>query len=242
VPGIAIAHALLNLIDSNTIHEPRNDSLNLLDGSVLAEPARMKNAIRRTILATVLLLGASAVAPANAAVIINVTEVGGDVVFAVTGSLNITGATVDDTYSTYGLGFIPGGANWYLATGSGGPAVGYALTSFAGAFGTSTNYFSSPTTTSGTNFFIWGESGNVEQVGLPVGYISGSAIVSGMVFGSATIAGFTMIPGTYLYPLPNDTITLNIGGRQAVVPEPAMLLLLGGGLAAGVRRFRRQRA
>jgi hypothetical protein len=52
-----------------------------------------------------------------------------------------------------------------------------------------------------------------------------------MVFSGATIAGFTMILGTYVYDLPNDTITLNIGGGGVSVPEPGTLALLGLGLA-----------
>lgn len=165
---------------------------------------------------------------ANASVIINVTEVGGDVVFTAAGSLDLTGAVSAGSYPNYDNGFIPGGDNWWVGPGPGGATDSFAFTSFDGPFGTSTTFFSNPTSVSGDNFFIWGDGGATEQVGVPDGYISGSPIASGMVFGGTTIAGFTMIPGTYTYTLPSDTVTLNIG---APVPEPASLSLLGLGLA-----------
>ena len=70
-------------------------------------------------LATVAMAG-----QAKASVVIDVNQVGGDVVFSVTGSLNMTGAipilaprvSLTSTLLTQ-IGFIPGGNNWYIATG-----------------------------------------------------------------------------------------------------------------------------
>ena len=175
---------------------------------------------------------------AQAAVIIDVKEVGGDVVFSAAGSLDLAGASSAGAYNNYGHGFIAGGSNWYVAPGPGGPTKAFAFTSFDGPFGTSLSYFSSPSSFSGDDFFIWGQGGGTAQVGVSVGYVSGGAIASEMVF-SGTIAGFTMIPGPYTYTLPHDTILLNIG---APVPEPTTGLLLGlGALSLLVRRRRASR-
>ncbi len=198
----------------------------------------MRSSFRLITISSVLCIGLGA-GIANANVTINVTEVGGDVVFTTRGSLDLTGATFLSGIG-YIDGFIPGGSNWYLASGAGGDVDNYAMTSFAGAFGSSGNFFSSPSSVSGDDFFIWGNGGNTEQIGVPVGYISGSAISSGMVFADATIAGFTMIPGTYIYNIPNDTITLNI----AAVPEPETyaMLLAGLGLLGFMARRRNESA
>lgn len=175
--------------------------------------------------------------PATAAVTIDVTQVGANVVFDATGSLNLTGATPEGPNGGYGQGFISGGNNWYVAPGPGGPVDDYALTSFAGAFGTNATFITPPDASSGDNFFIWGDSGVIAQVGVTSGYISGSPISSGMEFDGATIAGFGMTPGTYEYTLPNDVITLNIGAVSNV-PEPAScaVLFAGLGLLSAVRR------
>src|ERR1041385_2280719 len=148
----------------------------------------------------------------EASVIINVTQVGSDVVFSARGSLDLTGASLVTTFGGYQPGFISGGPNWYVAPGPGTAGETYALMSFDGAFGTSGIFHDNLSSLSGDAFFIWGNSGNdPRQVGVGVGYVSGSATNSGMVFSNATIAGLFLTPGIYDYNIPNDSIILNIG-------------------------------
>ena len=172
---------------------------------------------------------ASAVGTAEAGVVIDVTQVGPDVVFTATGSLDLSGAAPVDSYPSYGLGFIPQGPNWYVAPGPGGNTNSFALTGFAPSFGTSQDYFDSPISETGDDFFIWGDGGAQAQVGVSPTYVSGDSIDSTMTF-AGSIASLDLTPGTYIYTLPDDTITLVIGGGGTGVPEPATLGLLGFGL------------
>src|ERR1022692_892470 len=68
------------------------------------------------------------------------------------------------------------------------------------------------------------------------GYTSGSPISADMTLSGETIAGMTLIPGTYTFTIPNDTIILDIGGSS--VPEPGTLVMFGSGIIglAGILR------
>jgi PEP-CTERM motif len=93
-------------------------------------------------------------------------------------------------------------------------------------FGTSGNTYASVLTLTGDPFVIWGNLGGTPLVGVPAGYTSG--LISAFTeIGGETIADMTLIPGTYTFSLPNDTITLDITGSP--VPEPATwaMMLIG---------------
>ena len=162
--------------------------------------------------------------PANAMVTIDVTQSGGGVDVTATGSLDLTGATFDHE-QPYSTGIIPGGANWYIALGTTPGMDWYQLTAVSLPYGTSETYYTSGVT-SGDAFSIWGFNGGAPQVGVSTGYTSGSAISASMTLAGETIAGMTLIPGTYIFTVPNDTITLNI----AAVPEPSTWAMLALGL------------
>ena len=172
-------------------------------------------------------------APAKSMVLIDVTQSGGGVDVTAAGNLDLTGATFDHEQA-YSTGIIPGGANWYIALGTTPGMDWYQLTSVSLPYGTSGTYYTSGVT-SGDAFSIWGFNGGAPLVGVSSGYTSGSAISASMTLAGETIAGMTLIPGTYLFTLPNDTITLNI----SAVPEPSTWVMLALGLAGlGFARHR----
>ena len=97
------------------------------------------------------------------------------------------------------------------------------------------------TSQSGGAFAIIGAAGPFQPnaIGVPTGYVSGTPLSSTMTFANQTVAGMGFDQGRYVYTLPNDRLTVDIG----VVPEPATwaMMLVGFG-AAGAALRRRRRA
>jgi hypothetical protein len=189
---------------------------------------------------TLMMLAASL---ANASVIVNITQSGPDVDVTARGSLDLTGANFNHVQS-YTTGIIPGGSNWYVALGTTSGMDWYDLASVTLPYGTTGTYFTS-SITSGDAFSIWGFGGGQPQVGLTSGYTSGTPISADMTLPGQTIAGMTLIPGSYTFTVPNDTIILNIAGTTGV-PEPSTLTMMLNGVAAlgfaGYRRLRKAKA
>ena len=196
--------------------------------------------MRRTILqlvATGLLAGS---VTTQAAVVIDVSEVGGDVVFTSSGTLNLSGAVPitgeGSSYPDINEGIISGSTNWYYGQGGGGPVSVVRLSSYAGPFGTneSLDYLYNVGTSTGTPFAIWGASCcDGPRLMISSSFVSGSTVVGNLIFSNKSFAALGLLAGEYVYTIPNDSVTLRISSSPVVstVPLPAAAWLLLSGVA-----------
>ncbi|MEE3331370.1 MAG: PEP-CTERM sorting domain-containing protein [Myxococcota bacterium] len=191
---------------------------------------------------------ATTAVPARAAFIMDVVEVGSDIVITGSGTIDLTLWSFDCPFCHIGAGGAIGtlsGGNDIIAVSvgagpNGTPLDGYVLDSPKLSGPTSAGPLLNPTAgTSGSGdiiiwnfdgFFADGLLGSTEQgmLLLPDGYSSGASL-----FGSATIAGASLAslgvtPGSFVWSWGSgstaDSITLNI------VPEPSTALLICTGL------------
>jgi hypothetical protein len=170
----------------------------------------------------------AASSPATAGIIINITELAGNVEAVLTGSVNLAATQGLVGIATNQTDFIvPSGGN--LAFGGGvnsdfyGLALGWTPFGIGGmetwdsSSGDRVSLFSSP------------------AIGVPLGYLSGSALSATATENGATFASLGFTVGSFVTTFSNeeeevsDSVTVNIG--VTTVPEPTTLLLLGLGLA-----------
>jgi hypothetical protein len=125
-----------------------------------------------------------------------------------------------------------------MASAPSGGMDWYDLTSVSLPYGTSGTYFTSATI-SGDAISIWGFGGGQPQVGVTTGYTSGTPISADMVISGETIAGMTLIPGTYTFTVPNDTIILQIAGTTSIPESSTWTMMLSNLGALGFAGYRR---
>lgn len=159
---------------------------------------------------------------AQAGVIWNFTEDLSGVTGTFSGSLDLTGATK-----------LPGGNNALVIFASQG------VVSSSGAANQMDRYEITGPASFGSGGFIFASSASGDPfsifrvydfLGVVPGYVSGGALSGSVVFSGHSFSSLGVTPGTYVYSLPNDTVTLNFG-PVSQVPEPSTLLSVLTGLA-----------
>lgn len=178
--------------------------------------------MRLAILTLAAMVGvASAPDTASSAVVLSFVEDGAGVVGTLSGSLNLEGAISAGTV-------FAGAAILWPSVGvvQIGPGLGlydaYQLSPVAGwgsGDATLAHFSSGSQFGLRTNF-----SGAVVTVAQ--GYLSGSPLSGSITFLGRTFSALGVTPGTYVYNLPNDTITVSF----SAIPLPATLPLLAAGL------------
>lgn len=165
---------------------------------------------------------------AQAALIMNVTEIGGSVIVESSGNANIAGLTPAGFNGSW---TTPALDSFFVSSGVGSITVfnGY---SGASSFGPGPRILGRTTTTA-TGPAL-GVDLSLNRLFLPLGYVSGTEISSTATFANATIAGVGLTPGVYQVSWGSgvnaDTLTVNIS--IADVPEPGSLPLFLGLSAA----------
>ena len=192
-----------------------------------------------TVVAVGLLLGVAR--PAQAALILTMEEVAGDVVLSGGGTADLTGLV-----SGPGLGEAVLAPFFGLALLGADPLVQKSVDSYPllnGPAGFGPSLLSTlPTSGSGDRFGI---AGTASRLAVPANYASGDPLSATNMYAGATFASLGVTPGTYVWTWGSgrttDSLTLRIG--PAAVPEPVSLFLLAVGVAGlGVRRWRRRTA
>jgi hypothetical protein len=201
--------------------------------------------LRRFPIATAVTLMLLSTSSSHAGIIITILQSGSDVVATGSGSIDLTGLTLE--------GPLPvstgvSGSEAIAAVGPASPPPGVVpnVTFYLGAtgptsFGTGT--YTTPTSATGVAF---GVEGATTEIGVPIGYISGTTISGTSTFSGETIGMLGLTPGTYTYTWDgggtDHTLQVQIG--TAAVPEPSTAILAAFGavavLAYGLSRHRRE--
>ncbi len=184
---------------------------------------------QRNMLVAGLVLGLMA-SCAQAAVIIDIQEVGNDVLVSGSGSYNLSALS----YSSPAISVGIRADSVYVTPGNDERMSHYIWATTAPTeIGPGTSFFA-PDQTTGSPFGVSG--GGAGSFFVPEGYVSGSALAGTSTYENKTLVDLGLTEGTYEWTWGTgetaDTVTVNIG----TVPEPATMSLLALGGMALLRR------
>lgn len=170
----------------------------------------------------------------QAGVTVTVQEVGSDVLFSGSGTLNLTGLSSVGTQST-APGVEPDLPAWGVGLLA-SPDIDVYVVAPIGSLNGPSSFGSGSVridADSGTgDVFGIGQNFGVIALAVPQGFVSTNSVTGSATYTNTDLATLGIDIGTYTWMWPGDSITLN------VIPEPASLMLLGlgGVLLLGRRR------
>jgi hypothetical protein len=173
------------------------------------------------------------------AAIIDITQVGANVVMTGSGVIDLDGLTLLGSGPLPGFGIIwPDAAEILVGTGS--------VDLYTGASGPTSmgsGAESQATTGSGGQFGV-GDSTGTFIIFTPAGYVSDTPLLSTSTFDNTTLAKLGLTPGTYRYTwapsvtAADGSLTVNVSG---VVPEPSTWAMMALGFAGiGLLAYRKR--
>jgi hypothetical protein len=162
--------------------------------------------------------------------VVNFQEVGPDVIATTSGSIDLSGLS----FVLQGPSLAGVRADVALFVASAGTGDLYSTIAGPSSFGPGGLELAS--SSNGSFFAI---NGSQQVVGVPVGYVSGTALSATTTFAGRTFADLGLAPATYVYNLPADTVTFTFGTS---VPEPgAWAMMIGGFALVGAASRRRSK-
>lgn len=174
---------------------------------------------------------------ASAGLILDVTEVGGDVHMSASGTLDVTSLARGSDFTIRGFA-DPNSAWLSVGPNSWTASDGYLIPKGATFFGPGSITFAD--LSAGDLFSIQGELNATQStIYVPDFYVSGSQLSGSSTFLNETFLTLGLIEGTHSYSWGSgsnaDSITVNIG--TTAVPEPSSFLFVStAGLALFIRR------
>ena len=178
------------------------------------------------------------VAAAQAAVVVDITQIGSDVVISHSGTIDTASASNTGFLADQGVTIGKFGPNTnYITFGEVGRADAYSVSFSEFPFAMLTSGTAFPDSRTGDTFGIYrGEN----RLYLPVGYVTGETITGGATFNGKTLADLGIVEGTYTATFSNAGTTENVTYNVSV-PETSQFALIASLISLGFCYFKRRR-